>query len=90
MNDDGSVLPVYRPPFLLLFPSPHPIGTAGYYGDATMNAVIAIWPVLGMSTPQARGNAYEIGHGMVWAEGEGKTRDAKRRKEEGVGEERER
>lgn len=55
-----------------------------------MNAVIAIWPVLGMSTPQARGNAYEIGHGMVWAEGEGETRDAKRRKEEGVGEERER
>lgn len=26
-----------------------------------------------MSTPQARSNAYEIGHGMVWAEGEGKT-----------------
>lgn len=29
----------------------HPIGIAGYYGDATMNAVIAIWLVLGMPTP---------------------------------------
>lgn len=29
-----------------------PIGIAGYYGDATMNAVIAIWSVLGDVDPR--------------------------------------
>lgn len=34
-----------------------------------------------MSTPQARSNAYEIGHRMVWAEGVGKTWERVMRKD---------